>query len=55
MMFPIRMETEVFRKQMAERGVGIRVWIMDHKPWCRVSIGTREEMETFIETLTALG
>lgn len=54
MMFPIRMETEPFRKKMADLGVGIRVWNMNDEPWCRVSMGTLEEMEKFIHALTSL-
>ncbi|MEO5603147.1 MAG: histidinol-phosphate transaminase [Cyclobacteriaceae bacterium] len=37
---------EIMRK-LAEKGIGIRVWDFRNKPWCRVSIGTLEEMKLF--------
>lgn len=52
MMFPIRQDTDSFRNKMAEQGVGIRVWKMNNQPYCRVSIGTRAEMEKFVEAVS---
>jgi len=37
--------------RLAEKGIGIRVWDYKNKPWCRVSIGTLEEMKMFTEAL----
>lgn len=34
-------------KKLAEKGIGIRVWEYEEKSWCRVSIGTLEEMKIF--------
>lgn len=34
-------------KKMGEKGIGIRVWDYKNKSWCRVSIGTVEEMKMF--------
>jgi histidinol-phosphate aminotransferase len=34
-------------ERLAEKGIGIRVWDYKNKPWCRVSIGTLEEMKMF--------
>ncbi|HLW20095.1 MAG TPA: aminotransferase class I/II-fold pyridoxal phosphate-dependent enzyme [Cyclobacteriaceae bacterium] len=48
--FPIKMEGDVFLKSMFAEGVGIRVFEIDNKPWCRVSMGTMPEMEIFMET-----
>jgi len=51
MIFPIRSKAETFSKTMVEQGVGIRMYAIDNKPWCRVSMGTMEEMNYFIEAL----
>jgi histidinol-phosphate aminotransferase len=50
MIFPIRMEGKAFMKSMYDEGVGIRVFDIYDKDWCRVSMGTKEEMEYFVET-----
>jgi histidinol-phosphate aminotransferase len=34
-------------KKLATKGFGIRVWDYKNKPWCRVSIGTLDEMKMF--------
>jgi histidinol-phosphate aminotransferase len=34
---------------MADRGIAMRVWDFNDKQWCRVSIGTLEEMKTFVK------
>lgn len=49
MIFPLRMEGQPFMKGMYDSGVGIRVFNIDNKPWCRVSMGTKEEMEMFVD------
>lgn len=49
MIFPIHMEGQPFMKGMYDSGVGIRVFNIDDKPWCRVSMGTKEEMEIFVD------
>lgn len=51
MIFPIRSKAETFSKSMLSKGVGIRMYEIDDKPWCRVSMGTMEEMNYFIEAL----
>ncbi|MFD2034850.1 pyridoxal phosphate-dependent aminotransferase [Belliella marina] len=50
LIFPIEMEGQAFMKAMYEEGVGIRVFNIDDKPWCRVSMGTMQEMEYFVDT-----
>jgi len=52
--FPIAMEGQKFMKSMYEKGVGIRVFNIHEKPWCRVSMGTMEEMEIFVESFKAV-
>jgi histidinol-phosphate/aromatic aminotransferase/cobyric acid decarboxylase-like protein len=32
-----------------EKGFLIRVWDYQSKEWCRVSIGTQEEMKSFVK------
>lgn len=49
MIFPLRMEGQPFMKGMYDSGVGIRVFNIEDKPWCRVSMGTMEEMEIFVD------
>jgi histidinol-phosphate aminotransferase len=51
MIFPIRSEAKTFAQSMINQGVGIRMYAIDEKPWCRVSMGTMEEMNYFIEAL----
>lgn len=50
MIFPIAMEGQTFMKGMYDEGVGIRVFNIDNKPWCRVSMGTMDEMQQFVES-----
>ncbi len=50
-MFPIKIEGEKFRQEMLNRGVAIKVWNFDNKHWCRVSMGTVEEMKIFADAL----
>ncbi len=50
LIFPIAMEGKSFMKSMYDEGVGIRAYEMYGKPWCRVSMGTHEELEYFVET-----
>ena len=48
-MFPIKMEGKRFSEEMMKRGVSIRNWKFSDKNWCRVSIGTMDEMKAFAE------
>ncbi len=50
-LFPIQMEGEPFLEKMFEKGVGVRAFQIDDKPYCRVSMGTMAEMEVFASTL----
>lgn len=51
MIFPIRGKAETFSKSMLNQGIGIRMYAIENKPWCRVSMGTMEEMNFFIDAL----
>jgi len=48
-LFPIKMAGDQFSAEMGKRGVGIRVWKYNDKDYCRVSIGTMEEMQVFAD------
>ncbi len=50
MLFPIKMKAKSFENQMFGQGVGIQTREIDRQPYCRVSIGTMDEMKIFIET-----
>ncbi|MEX2231309.1 MAG: histidinol-phosphate transaminase [Cyclobacteriaceae bacterium] len=45
--------TQIMNK-LAEKGIAIRVWDYKSKPWCRVSIGTLEEMKIFTRAFDEL-
>lgn len=50
-LFPIEMPTRVLLDAMMKRGVGIRGFDINGKPFGRVSIGTMEEMRLFARTV----
>ena len=50
MLFPIRMKTKAFSEQMLAQGIGIQTRDIDGQPFCRVSIGTMDEMTMFIDS-----
>jgi histidinol-phosphate aminotransferase len=53
-LFPIRMDGDRFVMEMMKRGVGLkRVYYRDQH-FCRVSIGTKQNMETFAEAFSEL-
>lgn len=47
--FPLQMEGKAYLGKMFENGVGVRVFNVFGDDWCRVSMGTMEEMKVFIE------
>ncbi|MDO1449998.1 histidinol-phosphate transaminase [Rhodocytophaga aerolata] len=53
-MFPLKMDGKKFREEMMKRGVGIRNWEFSNQQWCRVSIGTMEQMQLFAEAFKQL-
>lgn len=52
--FPIHMPGKEFLTKMADRGILIKALDIQDKPWCRVSIGTKEEMKLFVSALQAI-
>ncbi|WP_410267372.1 pyridoxal phosphate-dependent aminotransferase [Cyclobacterium sp.] len=51
MIFPIQQEGKAFAGKMMDQGVGIRVYSIADQPWCRVSMGTMDEMKLFVDAL----
>jgi len=49
MLFPIRMKTKAFSEQMFAQGIGLQTRDIDGQPFCRVSIGTMDEMALFAD------
>lgn len=50
-LFPIALEGQSFLKKMYGEGVGVRAFEVFGKPYCRVSMGTQEEMSMFLDAL----
>jgi histidinol-phosphate aminotransferase len=48
-LFPIKMEGRKFNEEMGKRGVSIRTWQIGEQYFCRVSIGTMDEMKAFAD------
>ncbi len=48
-LFPAPKDGKTILQQVTERGYQIRVWDYQDKEWCRVSIGTLEEMKSFVK------
>ena len=49
MLFPIRMKTKAFEGKMFGQGIGIQTRDFEGQPFCRVSIGTMDEMGIFVD------
>ncbi|MEM1257070.1 MAG: histidinol-phosphate transaminase [Bacteroidota bacterium] len=52
MIFPIKMEGKTFLNEMTAQKVGVRAFGFMDKKWCRVSMGTLDEMKLFTEAIT---
>lgn len=50
-MFDPNSDANQILARLGEQGIGIRVWDYKNKPWCRVSIGTLEEMKLLTRAL----
>ena len=50
--FPIEMDGKEFLKKMISKKVGVRAFEIMDKNWCRVSIGTMDEMKIFTKALS---
>lgn len=53
-LFPIRMDGDRFVMEMMKRGVGLKRVHFRNQHYCRVSIGTKENMETFANAFSEL-
>ncbi len=51
MIFPIEMEGKEFLNKMTELKVGVRAFQFMDKKWCRVSMGTMDEMKLFTQAI----
>ena len=49
--FPIEMEGKKFLEKMRNQKVAVRAFDIKNKNWCRVSMGTKEEMDIFLSAL----
>ena len=52
MIFPIEMEGKAFLSKMTEQKVGVRAFEFMGKKWCRVSMGTLDEMKLFTAAIS---
>ena len=52
MIFPIEMDGKAFLSQMTELKVGVRAFEFLGKKWCRVSMGTLDEMKLFTAAIS---
>ena len=50
-LFPIDIPTDLMMKSMISKGIGIRTYELEDKPFCRVSMGTMDEMKRFTGAL----
>jgi histidinol-phosphate aminotransferase len=53
-LFPLQMPVKDFLGKMMEKGVGIRGYEINGKPYGRVSMGTMEEMQLFVKSLNEI-
>lgn len=49
-LFPIRMKPKTFEGQMFAQGIGIQTREFNGQPFCRVSVGTMDEMVMFMDS-----
>jgi histidinol-phosphate aminotransferase len=50
--FPAQKDGKTILSKMEERGYLMRIWDYQQKEWCRVSIGTEEEMKGFVKSFS---
>lgn len=53
-LFPLKTDGKQFVEKMAQMGVAVRNWEFAGQHWCRVSMGTLDEMKVFGEAFTSL-
>ncbi|MEO6684787.1 MAG: histidinol-phosphate transaminase [Dyadobacter sp.] len=49
--FPIKIAGKEMLSKMTAKGIVVRSFDIQNKPWCRVSIGTMDEMKSFVSAL----
>lgn len=54
LLFPAPKDGKTILTKLEEKGFLIRVWEYQQKEWCRVSIGTVDEMKSFIKAFDAV-
>ncbi|WP_394343552.1 pyridoxal phosphate-dependent aminotransferase [Gynurincola endophyticus] len=52
--FPVKEDSRSFATKMSNNGVSVRSWQFNNQQWCRVSIGTLEEMKAFALSLAKI-
>ena len=52
--FPVNMPGKEFLTKMTVKGIMVRSFDIQYKPWCRVSMGTMAEMELFVKALSEI-
>ena len=50
-LFPIDMSTDMMMEAMLNKGIGIRTYDINEQPYCRVSMGTMDEVKRFTKSL----
>jgi len=53
-LFPLAMPAKDFVEKMMERGVAMRGYTINDKPYGRVSMGTKDEVELFVKSLNEI-
>ncbi|ULQ50869.1 pyridoxal phosphate-dependent aminotransferase [Flavihumibacter fluvii] len=53
-LFPIAMAGKTFLEKMSAKGIGIRAFEIKGQPYCRVSMGTMEEIQLFVTALKSI-
>ncbi|WP_138483658.1 pyridoxal phosphate-dependent aminotransferase [Dyadobacter bucti] len=53
-LFPISISGKELLTKMSAKGVAVRSFDIQNKPWCRVSLGTMDEMKAFVGALGQL-
>jgi histidinol-phosphate aminotransferase len=54
LLFPAPKDGKTILTKLEEKGFLIRIWDYQQKEWCRVSIGTEDEMKLFIKAFDAV-
>lgn len=53
-LFPASMDGKKILSTLEEKGYLIRIWEYQNKEWCRVSIGTEDEMKGFVKAFDGM-